>query len=317
MHITVLDGNALNPGDLSWKPLEIFGQVTIYPRTAPEDVLAHIADSDAILMNKIQITEDILSKCPKLKYIGIQATGYNVVDIEACKRHNVVVTNVPSYSTAGVAQLTFAFITEFASKVSLHSKSVFAGDWIKSKDFCYWKAPLIELEGKTLGIFGYGNIGKKVATIAQAFGMNVLVCTRTNQNNSNIHFVDFESLLQDSDFISLHAPLTPLTNKIINATALSKMKPTAYIINTARGALVNEYDVAVALQKNIIAGYATDVLEEEPMKENNPLLNAPKDKILITPHIAWAATETRQRLLDIVIDNLASFIEGRMQNVIS
>lgn len=314
MKITILDGNALNPGDLDWTPIKKFGDLTVYPRTQQEEVADRIGDSEAILLNKINITDDILCKCPNLNYIGVQATGYNVIDLEACRRHNITVTNVPSYSTAGVAQLTFAFISEFASHTQLHSDSVMAGDWIKSPDFCYWKKPLIELEGKKLGIFGYGNIGSRVASIAKAYGMTVLTYTRTPKPKIE-NPVDFETLLKESDFITLHAPLTPETKYIINKESLSKMKHSAYLINTARGLLVNESDVAKALKSGIIAGYAADVVSEEPMIKTNPLLGAPN--CIITPHIAWAATETRQRLLDIVIKNLECFLSGNPQNVVS
>ena len=266
------------------------------------------------MLNKINITEEILSACPKLKYIGVHATGYNVIDLQACKRHNVTVTNVPSYSTAGVAQLTFAFISEFACHTQLHSDSVMNGDWVKALDFCYWKKPLIELEGKTLGIFGYGNIGKRVEKIAQAYGMEVIVCTRT-KNPEIKNPVDKETLFKASDFLTLHAPLTEETKYLVNKDTLKLMKKSSYIINTARGLLVNESDLCEALNSTQIAGYAADVVSEEPMKSDNPLLKA--KNCIITPHIAWAATETRQRLLNIVIDNLESFIKGSPENVVS
>ncbi len=314
MKITVLDGNALNPGDLSWSPVEKFGNLTVYPRTSPEDVVSRIGDSDAILLNKINITEDVLSKCPNLKYIGVQATGYNVIDLEACRKHNVVVTNVPSYSTAGVAQMTFTYITQFASLSQMHSESVKNGDWVKCPDFCYWKAPLMELEGKTLGIYGYGSIGRRVAQIAKAFGMKVIVCTRTQKPDIE-NPVDFETLLKESDFITLHAPLTDKTREIMNSKTLSMMKKSACLINTARGLLVNENDVAQALKDGTIAGYAADVVSEEPMKADNPFLSA--RNTIITPHIAWAAVETRQRLLDVVVENLRCWTDGKPQNVVS
>ena len=314
MKITILDGNALNPGDLSWKPIEELGSLTIYPRTDKEDVAARIGNSEAILLNKVNITEEILCRCPSLKYVGVQATGYNVVDLEACLRHNVTVTNVPEYSTAGVAQLVFAFINEFACHTQMHSDSVMNGDWTKSLDFCYWKKPLIELEGKTIGIFGYGNIGKRVARIAEAYGMNVIACTRTPKKEIK-NPVDLDTLFNQSDFLTLHTPLTPDTKYIVNAKNISLMKSSAYIINTARGLLVNENDIASALKTGRIAGYAADVVSEEPMRSDNPLLNCPN--CIITPHIAWAATETRQRLLNIVAENLKCFISGKPQNVVS
>ena len=314
MKITVLDGNALNPGDLSWSSVERLGALTVYPRTSPEEVASRIGDSDAILLNKINITEEILSKCPNLKYIGVQATGYNVIDLEACRKHNVIVTNVPSYSTSGVAQMVFAYITEFASRTSVHNASVKNGDWVKCQDFCYWKVPLVELEGKTLGIYGYGSIGRRVAQIAKAFGMKVIVCTRTPKPDIE-NPVDFSTLLNDSDFITLHAPLTDKTREVINKTTLALMKKSAYLINTARGPLVNENDLAEALDNGTIAGYAADVVSEEPMKESNPLLKA--KNTIITPHIAWAAVETRQRLINIVAQNLKCWIQGKPQNVVS
>ena len=314
MKITILDGNALNPGDLSWAPIEKLGELVVYPRTPASQVVERIGDSDAILLNKISITEDILSKCPNLKYIGVQATGYNVIDLDACRKHSVTVTNVPSYSTAGVAQLVFAFISEFACSTRLHSDSVMSGDWCAAKDFCYWKVPLMELEGKTLGIFGYGSIGSRVARIAEAYGMKVIACTRTPKKEIQ-NPVDFETLLKTSDFISLHAPLTESTKQIINETTLKLMKKSAYLINTARGPLVDEKAVRAALDSGKIAGYACDVVSEEPMKKDNPLLGAPN--CLITPHIAWAATETRQRLLNIVAENIKAFFENHPQNVVS
>ena len=314
MKITILDGNALNPGDLSWEPLKEIGELVFYPRSNPDEVIERIGDSDAVLLNKINITEEILGACPKLKYIGVQATGYNVIDLDACRRHGVTVTNVPSYSTSGVAQLTFAYISEFACGTALHSSSVMSGDWCKSPDFCYWKKPLLELDGKTLGIFGYGSIGSRVAKIGKAYGMKIIACTRTPKEEIE-NPVDFDTLMEKSDFITLHAPLTDSTWGIINARSLGLMKKSAYLINTARGPLVNESDVRAALENGTISGYACDVVSEEPMKNDNPLLGAPN--CLITPHIAWAATETRQRLLDAVVDNLKSYLGGNPKNVVS
>lgn len=316
MQITILDGNALNPGDLSWAPVENLGSLTVFPRTAAKDadVIERIGSSDAVLLNKINITEEILSACPNLKYIGVQATGYNVIDLDACRKHGVTVTNVPSYSTSGVAQMVFAYISQFATNVSMHNDSVKNGDWVKCPDFCYWKAPLMELDGKTLGIYGYGSIGRRVAQIARAYGMKVTVCTRTPKPDIE-NQVDFSTLLNESDFVSLHAPLTDKTREVINRTTLPLMKKTAYLINTARGLLVNEKDLAEALDKGTIAGYAADVVSEEPMKADNPLLKA--KNCIITPHIAWAAVETRQRLLDVVVENLKCWMQGNPQNVVS
>ena len=314
MKITILDGNAVNPGDLSWKEIESLGSLTVYPRTAPSDVVSRIGDSDAVLLNKVNVTEEMLSSCPNLKYIGVQATGYNVVDLEACRKHGVTVTNVPSYSTAGVAQLVFSFISEWACHVQLHSDSVMKGGWVRSPDFVYWEKPLFEIEGKTLGIFGYGNIGSRVAKIASAYGMNVIVCTRTPKAGIE-RPVDFDGLLRESDFISLHAPLTDKTKGIINRNSLAKMKRGAYLINTARGGLVDEADVRAALEDGSLAGYAADVVLQEPMSPDCPLLDAPN--CLLTPHIAWASVETRQRLLGVVVGNLKAWADGKPVNVVS
>src|SRR5574344_5127 len=276
MKITVLDGNAVNPGDLSWDILKQFSSdITIYPRTSPELVIERIGNSDVIFLNKINITEDILSSCPSVKYIGVLATGYNVIDLEATKKRTITVTNIPSYSTNAVAQHVFAFITYFTNHVAIHNESVHNGDWIKNPDFCYWKEPLMELNGKTIGIFGYGNIGQKVAKIALAFGMNVICTSRTKKEN--VQNVSFDELLEKSDFLTLHAPLTDFTIKIIK-------------------------------------GYACDVLEEEPMSSSSPLIHAPN--CVITPHIAWAPKETRIRLQNIAVDNLKNWINKNPTNVV-
>ena len=234
--------------------------------------------------------------------------------MEACRKHGVTVTNVPSYSTSGVAQMVFSYISEFASRPALHDASVKNGDWVRCPDFCYWKTPLIELEGRTIGIYGYGSIGRKVAKIAKAYGMKVIVCTRTPKDDIE-NPVDFDTLLKESDFLTLHAPLTEKTREVINKKSLSLMKKSAFLINTARGLLVNEQDVRDALDNGIIAGYAADVVSEEPMKSNNPLLGA--KNCILTPHIAWAAVETRQRLLDVVVENLKCWTLGKPQNVVS
>ena len=314
MKLTILDGHAVNPGDLSWGRFSELAEVTVYERTPSELVINRIGDSDAIFLNKINITEDILSACPNLKYIGVLATGYNVVDLEACRKRGITVTNIPAYSTDSVAQHVFAFILHFTNLVALHNDSVQAGDWKSCPDFCYWKAPLTELAGKTLGIFGYGNIGKKVSQIAKAFGMKVICTTRT-QKPDMPESVTFEELLKRSDFISLHAPLTPQTTHIINKESLSMMKKSAYLINTARGGFIVEKELAAALEKGLIAGYAADVLESEPMAADCPLFHA--KNCIITPHIAWAPLETRARLQEIAYDNLKGWIEGKAINIVS
>lgn len=315
MNITILDGNALNPGDLSWEGFFSLGNVTVYPRTEAEALSERMAESDAILINKIQITKDLLNTCPSLKYIGVQATGYNNVDIEECRKRGITVTNVPSYSSASVAQMVFTYITQWASLSQLHSQSVMEGDWIKSKDFCYWKKTPVELEGKILGIFGYGNIGQKVEQIAKAFGMKILVCTKNPEKHNIKNPSDFEKLLKESDFLTFHVPLTESTQGIINYENISKMKKSAYIINTARGGLAKEDEVKKALEEGLIAGYATDTLIKEPMEPSCPLYKAPN--CIITPHIAWAAKETRKRCLEIAVKNLEAFIKGQPQNVVS
>lgn len=314
MKITILDGHALNPGDVSYDIFSQFGDLTIYDRTPAELVIPRIGDSEVIFLNKVNITEEVFSACPNLKYIGVMATGYNVIDIDAAKRHNVVVTNIPSYSTDAVAQHVFALILNFTNYVSLHNDSVQANEWVKCPDFCYWKSPLIELNGKTLGIFGYGSIGSKVAEIAKAFGLKVICCTRT-QKPGMPEQVTFEDLLKNSDFVSLHAPLTDKTKDIINKDSLKLMKKSAYLINTARGGFVVEKDLADALNNNTIAGYAADVVLSEPMAADSPLLGA--KNCIITPHIAWAPLETRQRLLGIAVDNIKAWLSGNPINVVS
>jgi len=314
MRVTILDGHAVNPGDLPWDEFKKIAEVTVYERTPQELLLNRIGDSDAIFLNKINITEEILQKSPNLKYIGVLATGYNVIDLEAAKKHNVIVTNIPSYSTDSVAQHVFSFITYFTNHVAMHNQSVKNGDWIRNPDFCYWNAPLMELTGKTLGIFGFGNIGRKVAKLGEAFGMKVICNSRTKKDDMP-EFVTFNELLEKSDFLSLHAPLTPQTSNIINKEALSLIKNSAYIINTARGGFVNEQDLAEALNNHKIAGYAADVLGSEPMLYDCPLLTA--KNCIITPHIAWAPLETRQRLQNIALENFKAWINGNPINVVN
>ena len=314
MILKILDGHADNPGDLSWDNFKDFADVTVYDRTSQNDVVARIADADAILINKVVITDDILSQAPNLKYIGVCATGYNVVDLDACSRRGIVVTNVPAYSSDAVAQHVFALITYFTNHVALHSQSVHEGGWVRSPDFCYWLAPLTELAGKTLGIFGYGSIGAKVAEIGKAFGMNVIVNTRT-QKPGMPESVSWEELLSRADFLSLHAPLTDKTSNIINKSSLSLMKASSILINTARGGFVVEQDLAGALKNGTIAGYGADVILQEPMEADCPLLGCPN--CVLTPHTAWAPLETRQRLLEVCFKNFKGWIDGKLVNVVN
>ncbi|MGP1604252.1 MAG: D-2-hydroxyacid dehydrogenase [Treponema sp.] len=313
MKLTVLDGYAMNPGDLSWDSFSKYADITVFERTPQELAVEHIGNSDAILLNKVKITSDILSKCTNLKYIGVLATGYNVIDVDAVKKAGICATFIPDYSTNAVAQHVFALITYFTNHVAVHNESVINGDWTKNPDFCYWKKPLIELCGKTLGILGYGKIGRQTAKIAEAFGMNVIVCPHKITPEVK-NFVNFDSLLKKSNFISLHVPVTEETEEIIDSSAISKMRDGAYIINTARGGLINENDMRAALDSGKIGGYAADVLLHEPMNSDCPLLNAPN--CVLTPHIAWAPPETRARLLKIAVENFASYLEGNVQNSI-
>lgn len=312
--LTILDGYAVNPGDLSWDAFKDIADVTVYERTPKELLINRIGNSDAIFLNKIVIGEEEFAACPNLKYIGVLATGYNVVDLEAARKHNITVTNIPSYSTDSVAQHVFAMILHFTNHVAIHNESVHKGDWISCPDFCYWNKSLTELNGKTLGIFGYGNIGKKVSEIAKVFGMKVICCTRTKKDGMP-EMVSFEQLLKESDFITLHAPLTEQTKNIINKDSLKLMKKTAYLINTARGGFVVEKDLVDALNADKIAGYAGDVVAQEPMNKDTLLLSA--KNCVITPHIAWAPLETRKRLQDIALENFKAFINGKPQNVVN
>lgn len=317
MKITVLDGHAVNPGDLTWDPIKtLVDEFVVYERTPEEKVVERIGDSEMILLNKIVISKEILEKCPNLKFIGVLATGYNVIDTAACKEKGIVVTNIPSYSTDAVAQHVFAFILNFSNMVQKHSESVQNEGWIKNPDFCYWLSPLTELSGKTIGIFGFGNIGQKVAKIAHAFGMNVLIHVHSEKSfTGGEKTVSVEELFRESDFISLHAPMTPETAEIINEKNLSLMKKSAILVNTARGGLVNEKALRNALDSGKIAGYATDVLLKEPMDKDSPLFNAPN--CIITPHIAWAPKETRLRLVGIAVENIKAFLNGKPQNVVN
>lgn len=318
MKIVILDGSALNPGDLSYDCIRQFGEMTLYQRTdSEEEAIQRIADSEIVVVNKVPITENVLSACPNIKLICVQATGYNVVDCEACAKRGIPVTNVPSYGTAAVAQFTIALILELCHQIGLHNQSVHRGDWVKSNTFCYWLTPQTELAGKTIGIVGFGRIGRAVGQLAKAFGMQVLAYSRseTGAGGEIGEYVDLDTLLRRSDIVSLHCPLFPATEKIINADTLSKMKDGAMLINTSRGGLVDEAALAQALNSGKLRGAAVDVVSQEPMQADNPLLNC--EKCIITPHIAWAPVESRKRLLDCVVENIRCFLAGTPQNVVN
>ncbi|MEQ4506695.1 MAG: D-2-hydroxyacid dehydrogenase [Enterococcus casseliflavus] len=319
MKIVVLDGYALNPGDLSWQGFEELGEVTVYDRTSytdKQEIIERIGDAEAILTNKTPITADVLKACPQLTYIGILATGYNVVDLAAAKEQGITVTNIPSYSTNAVAQATFALLLEVTNQVGHHNRSVHQGDWQTSKDFSYWQTPLMELAGKTIGLIGYGAIAQAVATIAHAFQLKVIYFNhRPKPAQADwAKQVSLAELYQEADIISLHVPQFPETEKMIDRTALAQMKSSAILINTARGGLIDEAAVAEALQTGQIAALAADVVSKEPIAADNPLLQAPN--CYLTPHIAWAPVETRRRLMGIAVANLSGFKAGTPQNVV-
>jgi len=318
LKIVVLDGYTLNPGDLSWEGLEELGELTVYDRTPEDLVVERMKEAEIVFTNKTVITDEILSKCPTVKYIGVLATGYNVVDVEAANKRNITVTNVPAYGTDAVSQFTIGLLLELCHHIGDHWASVKSGEWSRCRDFCYWKYPMIELAGKTMGIIGYGKIGQATAKIARALGMNILAYNRSPIKEENIkdfgRQVSLDELLKESDVISLHCPLFPETRGIINKDTIGRMKDGVLIINTARGPLIVEEDLRDALISGKVAGAAVDVVSVEPIKEDNPLLSAPN--IIITPHIAWAARETRQRLMSIVVENLKAFIGGNPVNTI-
>lgn len=318
MKIVILDGNALNPGDLSWDPIRQFGELTVYPRTeCQEDVITRIGDHDIVLINKVPITEAVFAACPSIKLICVQATGYNVVDCEAAKRRGIPVCNVPSYSTAAVAQFTMALLLEICHRIGHHDRLVHEGKWCESESFCFWDTPQMELAGKTMGIIGFGSIGQAVGRLAKALGMEVITYSRSvrPEGLEIAEYVDLDTLLARSDVISLHCPLFPETEKMINAQTIGKMKDGVVLLNTSRGGVLDEKAVAEALRNGKIRAAAVDVVSEEPMRRDNPLLTAPN--CIITPHMAWAPIETRQRLLGVVAENIRGFLEGNPQNVVN
>ena len=318
MKIVVLDGYTLNPGDLSWEGLEKLGNLTVFDRTPPDKVLERAADADIIFTNKTPLGGEVLNQLPNLKFIGVLATGYNIIDTDTARKKGVVVTNVPGYSTASVVQLTFALLLELTLHVQRHSDSVMDGKWARSADFCFWDFPLIELADKTIGIIGFGSIGEKVADVATAFGMNVIGSRRHRTDQShrkNFKWADIPELLAESDVVSIHTPLLPETKGLMNKEMIGLMKPSAFLLNTSRGPLVVDQDLADALNGGMLAGAGIDVLSTEPPAADNPLFSA--KNCLITPHIAWATKEARTRLMAITVDNLVRFIDGNPVNIVN
>jgi glycerate dehydrogenase len=318
MKLVVLDGYTLNPGDLNWEGIKKFGNLEVHDRTPESLIVERCQGAEIIFTNKTPIRESVLSQLPNLKYIGVLATGYNVVDVDYAKTRGVAVANVPGYGTASVVQMTFALLLELCQHVQSHSDSVRQGDWAASPDFCYWNYPMIELEGKTIGIIGFGSIGQKVADIATAFGMNIIGFSRTRSDQShrkNFKWAELNELLKESDVVSVHCPLFPDTQGIINKDSLSLMKRTAFFLNTSRGPLMVDQDLADALNEGIIAGAGIDVLSVEPPSADNPLFKA--KNCLITPHIAWATKEARSRLMGIAENNLSSFLNQNPINIVN
>ncbi len=318
MKAVILDGYTTNPGDLSWEWLENECELTVFDRTADEDIIPRCKGCDIIITNKTPLSKQTLEQLPECKFIALLSTGYNIIDCEYAASRGIPVSNIPAYSTAAVAQLTFAFILELCNKVAIHNTEVKQGRWSECKDFCFWKTPLQELYGKTFGIFGYGSIGRTVAGIAKAFGMNVVAHTANPDkymNEKDVRFVSLDEMLSCSDIVSMHCPLTPKTQGIVNEEFIGKMKKTAYLINTSRGPVLDEEAVANALKSGRIAGAGVDVLSTEPPKADNPLLSC--ENCLITPHIAWAAFETRERLISILKENIFAFLDGKPINTVN
>jgi glycerate dehydrogenase len=313
MRIVILDGLTTNPGDVSWEPLERLGSLTVFDRTAPGDVVARAADADAVLTNKAIVGREQIAALPQLKYVGVLATGFNIVDVAAARERGIPVCNVPEYSTPNVVQATWALILELANRVGHHDRTVHEGHWAACHDFCYWHGDLVELAGRTLGIVGHGRIGRGVAAVGRAFGMRVIHHRR--QASGDPACVDLDTLFRESDVVSLHCPLTPETKGLVDARRLALMKPTAFLVNTARGPLVDEAALAAALNAGQIAGAAVDVLSVEPPPASNPLLTA--KNCVITPHVAWATRDARRRLIDVTAANLAAFAAGHPQNVVN
>ena len=317
MKIVVMDGKGVNSGDMSWKQIQQFGELIVYERTASEEIIDHVGDAEIVLTNKTVFDEDTIAKLKNVKYIGVLATGYNVVDLKAASKRGIVVTNIPAYSTDSVAQMTFAHILNVTNHVDHYARASRDGEWSRCPDFCYWDKPLVELAGKTIGIIGLGNIGMKVANIALNFGMNVIAYTSKEPKElpNGINKASIDNILSDSDIISLHCPLTKQTRELINKDSIAKMKRSVIVVNTGRGPLVNEEDVANALHNGLIGAYCADVMCSEPPSADNPLFV--EQNAYITPHVAWASKEARIRLMDIAEKNIHSFLSGKPINVVN
>lgn len=318
MKIVILDGYTENPGDLSWAGLEALGELTVYDRTPADKIVERIGDAEIVFTNKTPISRETIAACESIRFIGVLATGYNIIDVAFARERGIPVCNVPGYSTVSVAQHVFALLLEITSHVGSHSDSVHAGKWTKCADFCYWNKPLIELCGKTFGIIGYGSIGKAVARIAAAFGMKVLVCAThvdPSQETESIRYASRDEIFAKSDVISFHCPLFPETQGMVNKDSIASMKDGVILINTARGPIVVDEDVVEAVKSGKIYAYAADVVSAEPIHPDNPLLGV--ENVILTPHIAWAPKESRQRLMDITVSNLKAFLDGAPVNVVN
>ena len=318
MKIVVLDGYTLNPGDLSWDGLKQWGDVMVYDRSPPDTVVERAAGAEIIFTNKAPLGENILQQLPALKFIGVLATGYNIVNTDVAKAKGIVVANVPGYGTASVAQMTFALLLELCHRVQRHSDTVMEGKWVRSLDWCYWDYPLVELAGKTMGIIGFGSIGRQVGDIATALGMNLLGNARHRSDQShrpNFRWAELPELLEQADVVSIHCPLFPETKGLISKQSLQQMKRSAFLLNTSRGPIIVDQDLADALNGDRIAGAGIDVLSAEPPPKDNPLFGA--KNCIITPHIAWATREARARLMQVAVDNLAAFLNGHPVNKVN
>jgi glycerate dehydrogenase len=318
MKIVILDGYTLNPGDLNWDGLKQLGDLTVYDRTPADKVVERASGAEIVFTNKTPVSEDALNHLPKLKFIGVLATGYNIVNTEVAKQRGVIVSNVPGYGTTSVVQMTFALLLELCLHVQRHSDAVMDGKWARSADWCFWDYPLVELAGKTIGIIGFGRIGQQVGDVASAFGMNIIGSSRTQTDQShrrNFQWADVPQLLEQSDVVSIHCPLFPETKGLINKESLQRMKRSSFLLNTSRGPIIVDEDLADALNNDVIAGAGIDVLSVEPPSKDNPLFKA--KNCIITPHIAWATKEASERLMEITVNNLTAFINGNPDNVVN